>query len=173
MTTRAMILGYGNPLRGDDALGLLAAERLRALVPEAEILTCHQLTPELAAALAECDAAIFLDAAAMGTPGTVSVTRLTPQPSAASLTHHVSPKALLELAQSLYGHSPRAYLITGVGESFAPQAPLIASFEPEQLEISTSPSEEFAVELTPAAAAALEKICRLVPELLANFPALW
>jgi Ni,Fe-hydrogenase maturation factor len=27
MMTRALILGYGNPLRGDDALGLLAAEK--------------------------------------------------------------------------------------------------------------------------------------------------
>ncbi len=171
--TRALILGYGNPLRGDDALGVLAAERLRALLPEAEILTSHQLTPELAAVLSQSDAAVFLDAAAMGTPGTVSVTRLAPQPSAASLTHQVSPQALLELAQSLYGHSPRAYLITGVGESFSPQAPSIASHEPEEPESSTNSSEEFDAELTPAAAAALEKICRLVPELLAHFPALW
>jgi len=60
MTTRAMILGYGNPLRGDDA-GVAAAERLRALVRKLKF-SLPQLTPELAAALAECDAAIFLDA---------------------------------------------------------------------------------------------------------------
>jgi hydrogenase maturation protease len=173
MMTRALILGYGNPLRGDDALGVLAAERLRALLPEAEVFTNHQLTPELAAALSQSDAAVFLVAAAMGTPGTVSVTRLAPLPSAASLTHQVSPQALLELAQSLYGHAPRAYLITGVGESFSPQAPPATSHEPEEPETSNSSSEELDAELTPAAHVALEKICRLVPELLANFPALW
>jgi hydrogenase maturation protease len=174
---RALIVGYGNPLRGDDALGLLAADRLRALLPEVAILTCHQLAPELAATLAECDAAIFLDATAEGTPGTVAVTRLAPQSSsAASLTHHVSPQTLLELAQTLYGHTPRALLVTGAGESFAPRheaSPTVASFVPRQQEIPTVPSAEYAESLSPSAREALEKICRLVPELLRGFPALW
>ncbi len=161
---RVLIVGYGNPLRGDDALGLLAAEQLRMLLPDVEILTCQQLAPEMAATLAECDAAIFLDAAATGSPGTVAVTRLVPQSSsAASLTHHVTPQTLLELAQTLYGHAPRALLVTGVGASFVPQ----------QAENSTGPSQEAEAALTPAARAALEKICRLVPELLRDFPALW
>ena len=42
-----LVIGWGNPLRGDDAFGFLAAERLIPLLPEAEVLAVHQLTPEL------------------------------------------------------------------------------------------------------------------------------
>jgi hypothetical protein len=46
---QVLIVGYGNPLRGDDGLGWRAAERLRTVIQDAgvEILALHQLTPEL------------------------------------------------------------------------------------------------------------------------------
>jgi hydrogenase maturation protease len=66
---RVLIVGYGNPLRGDDGLGWHAAEALRAALPEAEILAVHQLTPELAEDASRAELVIFLDAAETGAPG--------------------------------------------------------------------------------------------------------
>jgi len=47
---RVLVIGYGNTLRGDDGLGQRAAEALaqRALPDGVEVLSCHQLTIELA-----------------------------------------------------------------------------------------------------------------------------
>lgn len=143
---RALLIGYGNTLRGDDALGPMAVERLRALMPQAEFISCHQLGPELAERLAAFDCAIFIDAACDGEPGTVQAMRLSPTGGeTSSITHHVHPGALLELAHTLYGSAPRALLVTGVGASF------------ENHEGLSEKGRE-----------ALDEICRLAPELLAE-----
>lgn len=153
---RALLIGYGNTLRGDDALGPLAIERLRALLPEAEFVSCHQLGPELAGQMAACDLAIFIDAASEGEPGTVQLERLLPSAGdAASLTHHVKPAALLELSQTLYGRAPHAMLVTGVCASFELQG------------------GDHASALSESASRALDEICRLVPRLVQFFPAMW
>jgi hydrogenase maturation protease len=146
---RALLIGYGNTLRGDDALGPMAVERLRALLPEAEFISCHQLGPELAERLAASDFVLFLDAACDGEPGTVHVEHLSPTGGeASSITHHVLPAALLELAHALYGRAPRAMLVTGVGASF------------ENHEGLSEKGRE-----------ALEEICRLAPGLVVELSA--
>ena len=148
---RALLIGYGNTLRGDDAIGPLAVERLRGLLPEAECVSCHQLGPELAGQMAAFDLVLFLDASCDGAPGTVNLERLWPDAGrAASLTHHVHPAALLELTQTLYGHAPQAMFITGVG----------AAFENHQ-------------GLSEAAVRAIVEICRIAPRLVQSFPSLW
>ena len=60
---RALIIGYGNPLRGDDGLGWRAAEQLAEIIPqsEAEVIACHQLTPELAEPISRARLVIFID----------------------------------------------------------------------------------------------------------------
>ncbi len=146
---RVLLIGYGNTLRGDDALGPLAVERLRPLLADAACISCHQLAPELAAHLAECDMALFVDAAEDGEPGTVRVQRVSPAAGhAASLTHHVQPAALLALAEELYGHAPAAMLVTGAGAAFA--------------------SHEG---LSKHGREALDEICRLVPLLMRELSA--
>lgn len=59
-----LIIGYGNPLRGDDGLGWHVAQRLAAVLPQhrARIEVCHQLTPELAEPISRADLVIFIDA---------------------------------------------------------------------------------------------------------------
>ena len=104
-----LILGYGNPLRGDDAAGPIAAARLGGLA-------VHQLTPELAEAIAQADAVLFLDADAALPPGEIAVTAI--RPSSAVLDHHATPAALLELARTVFGAAPKAWLIGMGGENF-------------------------------------------------------
>ena len=78
MSGKSLIIGYGNPLRGDDGIGQAAAQ---AFADEAagdgiDVVRCHQLMPELAEQLAAVDLAVFVDAGATGAPGGVVTTRL-------------------------------------------------------------------------------------------------
>ncbi|MBP8271659.1 MAG: hydrogenase maturation protease, partial [Sphaerotilus sp.] len=77
---RTLVIGYGSPIRGDDAIGPLAADALAAgpLPPGLRVLSRHILTAELAEDLAAAETVIFLDAAAQGRPGEVQVRRLEP-----------------------------------------------------------------------------------------------
>jgi hydrogenase maturation protease len=115
VTGKTLIIGYGNTLRGDDGIGQAAACVLAdtAGIDGTEVVCCHQLLPELAERLAAADLAVFIDAAVGASPGSVGVTRLqSVSPRSSGLVHHVGPQALLALAQTLYGRSPDAFLVS-------------------------------------------------------------
>ena len=63
---RALVIGIGNPLRGDDGVGWALVEDLEASLPDPgpclELRVVHQLTPELAVELAEAQRVLFIDA---------------------------------------------------------------------------------------------------------------
>ncbi len=137
--SHVLIVGYGNPLRGDDALGWRAAERLaEEPLPDTETLTVHQLTPELAEPVSRAELVIFIDAAEGGPAGEwargeVEAGHVSGRP----FTHHVTPAALLDAAQLLYAHRPRAVIFNMIGESFELGEGLSATVEvalPEMLE---------------------------------------
>ncbi|NWG16453.1 MAG: hydrogenase maturation protease [Chloroflexi bacterium] len=137
---RVLIVGYGNPLRGDDALGWHAAQQLSENIrrQDVEILTCHQLTPELAERLSRSERVIFIDAACVGVPGEVSQQRVSPAVSAAvDFTHHFDVPALLACTQILYGVCPQAVLCSVAAESFElteSLSPAVEAAVPELLE---------------------------------------
>lgn len=128
VTGKALIVGYGNPLRGDDGIGQAAARALAQTpaVCGAEVIECHQLLPELAESLAGVALAVFIDAAAGIPPGSIVVApvQATAAPTA-GLVHHVDPGTLLLLSTKLYGRAPRAFLVTvgagslALGEGFS------------------------------------------------------
>ena len=120
-----LVIGYGNPLCGDDGIGPCAVERLadEESPAEAEYLTLRQLTPELAEPISRADTVIFVDAADGGAPGNITCHKLTlpaepSQTAPGAFTHHVDAAALLESARLLYGKYPVAYLFTVAGENF-------------------------------------------------------
>ena len=119
--SRILIIGYGNPLRGDDAIGPIAAERLREIVsdPEVEILALHQLTPELMEPISRAARVIFIDATAAGEPGVFEERPVTADPHTGHFTHHSTPGSLLAGARALFGHAPDATLCTVGGEDFS------------------------------------------------------
>ncbi len=144
MRAGLLVIGFGNPLRSDDGLGWRAAERLAETQPDTAVVTTHQLVPELAETLSECERAVFIDAAdpaASGAePGTVLVQDLVPRsPEPSAFSHHLDPAGLLAMAQTLYGYAPKAQLITVVGASF-----------------------DFGEQLSPSVQAALEAIVRQI-----------
>lgn len=116
------ILGYGNPLRGDDGLGYVAAESLRETWgshPDVNIETAHQLTPEIAETLSEHTYAIFLDVQATGTPGEIIEREVQATGNADSpINHQCTPESLLQSAQQLYGHASNLRMFSIVGEDY-------------------------------------------------------
>ncbi len=90
-----LILGIGNPSRGDDALGPLLIERLTGRVgPEVELLTDFQLQMEYVLDLAGRQEVIIADAAAYG-PAPFRFGPVTAAADTAYTTHSLSPAALL------------------------------------------------------------------------------
>jgi hydrogenase maturation protease len=68
-----LVIGYGNPLRRDDGFGYQVARRLAELLPadRADVIACHQLTPELAEPISRSELVIFVDARQGAEPGRV------------------------------------------------------------------------------------------------------
>jgi hydrogenase maturation protease len=118
---KTLIIGYGSPIRGDDALGPLVADRLLEQgVPEGvTVLPRHILTADLVPDIAASDRVVFLDAAADGEPGELRCRPLSASRDAVStMAHFLDPGELLAWCEALYRHRPEAWLITLVGESF-------------------------------------------------------
>lgn len=118
---RTLVIGYGSPIRGDDAIGPLAAEALAAqpLPPGMAVLARHVLTAELAENLAAVDRVIFLDAESGAPPGSVRVRELHADTgSVSTMAHFHDPRELLAWCETLYGRAPRAWLVTAAGASF-------------------------------------------------------
>jgi hydrogenase maturation protease len=115
-----LIIGFGNPLRGDDGLGWRAAERLAAEArPGRHAIACQELTPDLAEPLSRAARAVFIDATIDGEPGMIVVSELRASPpQAGAFSHHLDPAGLLALAATWYGHAPQAELITVAGAHF-------------------------------------------------------
>jgi hydrogenase maturation protease len=117
----ALVIGYGNPLRGDDAFGWHAAHRLVQLEDHESIhvLAVHQLTPELAEPVSKAELVIFIDASHQGEPGSWKCEEIGPEVGLAnSLAHHFTPASLLAYASIIFNVSPRAQLIAFSAESF-------------------------------------------------------
>ena len=107
----ALIIGYGNPLYGDDGIGPYAARQFRDHGFNA--IEAHQLTPELAEQIAAATEVIFIDCDARLAPAEVRITTIEPAPDG-PLEHHATPASLLRLALDLYGAAPPAIAI-GIG----------------------------------------------------------
>lgn len=121
----AVIIGFGNPLCGDDGFGCAAAEVLGEQYSDdagISVIATHQLTPELAADLAEVGRVVFIDASAsvkVHEPvGTIRCEKVSADSTINVHGHSLSPSALLSLTDQLYGRTPDALLITVSGARF-------------------------------------------------------
>lgn len=108
-----MVIGYGNTLRRDDAVGYQIAQQAERLwSPRLRAIVLDQLTPEVAAELAEAEQAIFVDARAASCPFPISAEAIEPLlQGSALLVHAMTPQFLLGLCQALYGRCPRSWVI--------------------------------------------------------------
>lgn len=115
-----LIIGYGNPLRGDDSVGQHIAWTLqhdwkRSYV---QVLAVYQLTPELVEDISRVNLVIFIDARIGDTPGTIIHEAVHPKDGTGAFTHHVTPSSLLAASRQLYGVCPMALSFTVIGRCF-------------------------------------------------------
>jgi hydrogenase maturation protease len=114
MTNQAdiLVIGYGNTLRGDDGVGHRVVEALAELnLPALRTMACQLLTPELADAISQARAAIFVDAA-IDAPSEVQLRKLEPNESSQIMAHAADPRTMLALARDVFGHAPPAWWLT-------------------------------------------------------------
>ncbi|MGB4333790.1 MAG: hydrogenase maturation protease [Chromatiaceae bacterium] len=127
-----LIFGYGNPARGDDALGPALIARLedfqsrRAGPPPWDLLTDFQPQPEHALDLVGRERVILVDAD-VSLPVPYRLEPIVPDRDASYTTHAMSPGALLWVyGQIGAGAPPPAWLLRIRGYHFALGAPLSA-----------------------------------------------
>ncbi|RQW76743.1 MAG: hydrogenase maturation protease [Methylococcus sp.] len=127
-----LVFGYGNPSRGDDALGPLLIERLESLLgkpdmpPEdgVECLTDFQLQIEHALDLRGRRRVLFVDAHVDCEPPW-RLTRLRPERDASYSTHAISPSSVLRVYQDYFDQQPPPSFLLGIrGERFELGEPL-------------------------------------------------
>ncbi|MFA5082481.1 MAG: hydrogenase maturation protease [Hydrogenophilaceae bacterium] len=123
MTSPILIIGIGNPSRGDDALGPLMIERLETLnLAGVELLTDFQLQVEYALDLQGRRRVIFVDAAVNG-PEPFSFEPVGPEQDTSYSSHELSPAAVLHTCEKLYGPPPEARILAIRGYRFDLGAP--------------------------------------------------
>jgi hydrogenase maturation protease len=117
----ALVVGYGNTLRGDDGVGRVVAERLAddPRLAGAEVRAEHQLTPELALDASAASMLVLVDASVEGDAGSVSVRALDEGADVgADSSHHIGAAGLLALARELWGSAPPAFVVSVGAASF-------------------------------------------------------
>jgi hydrogenase maturation protease len=108
---RILVIGYGNPGRGDDGLGPALAERLEELcIPALTIESDYQLTIDHAALAAEHDIVVFADAVA-DADAPYYFQPVVAASSGQFTSHSVTPGEVLFLARTCFEASPEAYLL--------------------------------------------------------------
>ncbi len=115
---RILILGYGNPGRQDDGIGPAVVEEIERLkLPGVTAESDYQLVIENAAALAEHEKVIFVDAAVKG-PESFRVKSLIPSSTISFTSHVIEPESVLAICRDTFKKVPDAWLIGVRGYEF-------------------------------------------------------
>jgi len=109
-----LLIGYGNSGRCDDGLGPAFAERIAAAaLPGMDVDIDYQLTVDHALAVADADRVVFVDAL-MGSGAAFEFGAIQPAAGGSLASHSLTPATVLELARTLYGTQPQAFVL-GIG----------------------------------------------------------
>ena len=131
---RTILLGYGNPDRGDDGvawhflhcllrkyhkenLDLLDFE-VFPLTNSVDIWFNLQLLPETSETIANYDQAIFIDAHTGEIRQDINLQIIEPKYLNSPFTHHITASTVLSLAKSIAGKYPEAWLLSIRGFEF-------------------------------------------------------
>jgi hydrogenase maturation protease len=116
--TETLVIACGNPLRGDDAVGHAAAERVIAWrLPDVRVLVVHQLAPELICELRQARRVVFIDAG-LHSDAAYRVRDLTPSKTRRVFGHHECAENVLALLVDLEGAAPESWLLSVRAASF-------------------------------------------------------
>jgi hydrogenase maturation protease len=125
VTAPILVFGWGNPSRGDDAVGPLFVERVEALrPPDVDCLTDFQLQVEHALDMQDRQRILFVDAS-VDAEAPFTVTRIGPAKDASFTTHTMTPQSVLQVFCDLTDEEPPAtWLLAIRGERFELGEPL-------------------------------------------------
>ncbi len=113
-----LLIGYGNPGRGDDGLGPAFSQLMAAhALPGWDVDTDYQLVAEHALAMSTHDLVVFADAE-IGGESAYSFREIRPGASQLLGSHSLVPETVLALCETLYGARPRAYVLGISGRDF-------------------------------------------------------
>ncbi|MFM8342885.1 MAG: hydrogenase maturation protease [Methylomonas sp.] len=115
-----LLLGYGNPSRGDDAVGPLLLEAIAEQIDptQVELITDFQLQIEHALDMQHRQLVLFIDASVACETG-FSFTELYVAKDNSYSTHAISPAAVLDVYQTVNKQSPPAsFLLTIQAQQF-------------------------------------------------------
>lgn len=118
-----LVLGVGNPSRGDDALGPIFVERLGETLSREvsrgalDLLTEYQLQIEHALDLTGRERVFFVDASVRAC-APFELTRVAPRRDSSISTHALSPEAVLATHRELLGEPPEAWILAIRAERF-------------------------------------------------------
>ena len=120
-----LVIGYGNELRGDDAVGpwtAMAVDQWR--IPGVGAIAIHQLVPELAPIITDARTVIFVDAIAGSQSDDIQIKAIQRsdlqrlQASSTTFSHHCDPATLLVTSRLLYGDAPEGWLLQIPAQQF-------------------------------------------------------
>jgi hydrogenase maturation protease len=122
---KLLLFGYGNPGRGDDALGPELIARIeRMQLPGVECQNDMQLQVEHVADLLDCDQVLFVDAD-MSCAGPFEFSEISAARDDSYTSHAMNPAALLHAYRQVYGKdAPPAFLLRIRGYDFGLGNPL-------------------------------------------------
>lgn len=113
-----LLIGYGNPGRGDDGLGPAFSQAMAARAfPGWDVDTDYQLVAEHALAVSEHDLVVFADAE-IGGETAYSFRQIRSGAPQLLGSHSLVPETVLALCDTLYGARPRAYVLGITGQHF-------------------------------------------------------
>jgi hydrogenase maturation protease len=131
---RTLVVGFGNPYRRDDGVGRAVVNALRRelgqpvldplddgfeeLGREVDTVVAHQLVPEFASLLGPYALAIFVDAHLGEATEPLCEQPIAPLPHSTSVSHHMHPGTLLDLARRMHGRAPEGLLLSLQGHDF-------------------------------------------------------
>jgi hydrogenase maturation protease len=126
VTAPILVFGWGNPSRGDDALGPLFVERIEALnLPGVACLTDFQLQVEHALDLKDRRRVLFVDASIE--TETMAATRIEATRDTSFTTHAISPQSVMQTFVDIEQTAPPpCWLLAIGGRSFELGEPLSA-----------------------------------------------
>jgi hydrogenase maturation protease len=117
-TPRVLLIGYGNPARGDDGLGPAVARAIAERdLDGVTVEWPYHLQVEDAATIADHDLVVFVDADAAGA-APFHWRAVEPEDVPSWTTHTVAPAAVLALARDVFGTVVPALLVGVRGYEF-------------------------------------------------------
>ncbi len=119
------IIGYGNPFRRDDAIGIWITVRLKYIwAPpqnKVDFWIGQQLVPELAEWIHEADTVLFIDSSLKLENGKGwNLIKVVPEDEFThNMFHSIDVNTILSLCKREYGILPKTYLLAVTGYDFS------------------------------------------------------